>query len=651
MNFVTDNDSSNFDEYLSDYVAECDEHLTAAGRTLLAIESSPALLDRTRLDELFRNFHTVKGLSAMVGLVEAERLAHAVESYLSQVRQQEGTLTVNVVAKLIQAVQMLESIVSARQLGRAIPDVEPVVRAIGVSTSKSDAGSGTRPAVSLPADKRLEMRRAIEKGERAWRVVFASSAAMAERGINVNWVRDRLQSEGNILSAQPIVTGPGQLNFEFIVTASHNLTTQIMEAGISVEPVIFDSLPQNPEDITVPSTGLAQANLVRVDLSRLDDLMRTLGDLVVTRARLDNGLKRVVEHVPDRDRRELLETGQILERHLRALREDVMRIRLVSVRDLFGRMHFVVRDLTRETGKQVELKLHGEDTQIDKFIVDRLSDPLLHMVRNAVTHGLEMPHDRTRAGKSAKGSLSLRAKSVGGAVLIEVEDDGHGIDSEWIASHARALGLCMPEQTLTSTSILDLLCTPGFTTSKVADRASGRGVGMDVVRRTIESLGGYLSLETIPHQGTRFSAMLPLTLAIADALIVTVGTQTYAIPQVAITEVIQVEPGATIIMENNELLQHREGVLPLIRLTDLFETERLTVPFPAMIVGAGKQAIAVGVDRILGLREIVVHTLTDPLLQLPAIAGVTELGDGRAVLILDAMGLSRLARQNRSSNA
>ena len=298
-------------------------------------------------------------------------------------------------------------------------------------------------------------------------------------------------------------------------------------------------VPYRPKARTLPSAGepaqmgasLASASLVRVDLRRLDELMRTVGELVITRSRLQNGLSRIRGTIPAQDSRELEETSQAMERHLRDLREGVMRVRLVPVRDAFARMRPVVRDLARSAGNDIELRLTGDETEVDKFVVERVSDPLLHLVRNAVSHGLESPEERLASNKSPQGHVHLRAEAAGGAIAIEIEDDGRGIDAERVFKRAREAGIIAADASTDPSAVLDLICMPGFSTQAVVDRASGRGVGMDVVRRTIEELGGTLAISTRPGLGTRFTARLPLTLAIADALIVEVAGQAFAIPR------------------------------------------------------------------------------------------------------------------------
>jgi two-component system chemotaxis sensor kinase CheA len=318
-----------------------------------------------------------------------------------------------------------------------------------------------------------------------------------------------------------------------------------------------------------------------------------------------------------------------------------MRVRMVPVREIFERMQFVVRDLAREHSKRIKLQLSGQETEIDKLLVERMMDPLLHLVRNAVSHGLETPREREAAGKPAEGTISLRASTAGEMVVIEVEDDGRGIDRERVAARAEAMGLIAAGQADDSeTWLLDLICSPGFSTREEADRASGRGIGMAVAKNTVEALGGLFTLATEVGKGTRFTIELPVTLAIADALIVSVGGQRFAVPLSAVREVIEVEAGSLKAFESNEVISYRGGVLPIVRLARVFGLgEDRGRAFHVFIVGAGLAAVGIAVDRILGQREIVVRAISDPLIQVAGISGATELDDGRAVLILDAAGL------------
>jgi two-component system chemotaxis sensor kinase CheA len=385
---------------------------------------------------------------------------------------------------------------------------------------------------------------------------------------------------------------------------------------------------------------LAPSNVVRVDLARLDELMRLIGELVTSRARLDESLKHLRQHVAPAEWRALQETSQAMSRQLRDLREGVMRVRMVQVGEIFERMRFVVRDLTRESGKEIRLDLRGQETEIDKFLVERMTDPLLHLVRNAVSHGLETVEERAALGKPPAGRITLRAATSGENVLIEIADDGRGIEAERVAARARERGLISGDARLDEALMLKLICAPGFSTRDEADRASGRGVGMDVVCSTVEELGGTLTMATEKDRGTRFTIELPLTLAIADALIASVGGQRFAFPQAVVREVIEVEASAVRVLENNEIVSYRGGVLPLVRLARLFGLEETTGrAFHVFVIGGGANAVGLAVDRAVGQREVVVRGLNDPLVKVAGVAGATDLGDGRVVLILDVAAL------------
>lgn len=654
-------------EFLDDYFAECDEHLTTVRRDVLALEPfvNQERVDRSLLDELFSSFHTLKGLSGMVGVREAEELAHHMESYLRVLRQDQASLTQAGLNALIAGTKTLEDVISARRAEQPTPDIVPVLSELSgivpdtahpAETAPTPAPPPAAEVVGLNPEEREKLDAALEAGARAWHFEFTPSPALAERGVNVNSIRARLQEIGEVIHAEPRALKDGGIAFEFIVATSAEETAFASwhEDGLTHTPYETDVPPPAaapPPDHAPPlptptvAPALAPSNVVRVDLARLDELMRMVGELVTSRARLEENLKSLNGDVPARQVRALQETNLSLERHLRDLREAVMRVRMVPIGEVFERMRFVIRDLARESEKQITLELSGQETEIDKFVVDRMMEPLLHLVRNAVSHGLEPADERVAQGKPAEGRLALRASTAGDVVVIEIEDDGRGIDADKVANRARNLGLISADASLDADTLLDVLCAPGFSTRDQADRASGRGMGMSSVQNTVLELGGSLSLDTQAGHGTRFTIQLPLTLMIVDALIVAVGEQTFAIPLPTVREVIQVESTAVTAFENNEILSYRGGVLLLLRLARLFGlTEQFRRAPNALVVGNGSHPVGIVVDSILGQQEIVVRALSDPLVQAPGLAGATELGDGRVVLILDAAGLIRAAR-------
>jgi two-component system chemotaxis sensor kinase CheA len=644
--------------FMDDYFAEADEHLVAVRRSLLALEGA---LDSNPppapLEELFRSFHSLKGISAMVELREAELLAHHMESCLRGVRQGDLRLTSATFDLLVDGVRMLEHVIAARRASTAPPSIDAIVGKLEVLAQSREGAAGA--AASAPNDSPIEATPAVTDSVRRWRVTFVPSPQLVERGVKVDTVRARLLQIGLVGSVTPKVLPGGGISFEFDLESSNEaqlaqwrddgISYEALEAPAAQESVAADTGGEDPTTDR-PLTDLmlgGSANVVRVDLARLDELMRLVGEMVVTRSRLEDTLRRIESHVPFQEWRALQDHSARIERNLRDLREGVMRVRLVQVGEIFRRMPFVVRDLARDSGKRVQLELAGQSAEIDKFLVERMMDPVLHLVRNAISHGIETSDERIAAGKPPGGTIRLSAVTAGETVVIEIADDGGGIDIEAVAGRARALGVAVADGGLDSRALLDIICASGFSTRDEADRASGRGVGMAVVRDTVEALGGTLSVDTRPGQGTAFRMTLPLTLAITDAIIAHVGSQIFAVPQTAVREVVEVDATVLRAFERNELMPYRGGTLPMIRLSDLFALATSPRPrYHAIVVGTGHAAIGLIVDRIVGQREVVVKAITDPLIRVEGVSGATELGDGRVVLILDVAALSRTQRQH-----
>lgn len=645
---------------LHDFEIECEEHVFAARQTLLSLDTVPdlALVGQEPLDVLFRAFHTIKGLAGMVGAQSTEQAAHQVEAILSAIRKGALPLSEEAVDLLLDSVSLLEASCAAFVRGESAIDTDVLIQrtAMLLSTQISDAvpqdaapkpeGSSSKPS-HQERDARIEA--AVMHGKRVWKLIFAPSSELAAQGINVSTIRDKLRTIGDIIDAEPIST-PGGVQFQFLVSTSAVIDPAI-SLGDSVAVAAYEPMLRNRPSTPTPTVPGGGSKLVRVELSRLDDLMRSVAELVITRGRLQGGLLRARPYLPARERRKLEETTESIEQQLRQLREGIMRVRMVPVRDLFARMRLVVRDLTRQSGKRLELIFEGEETEVDKLLVERMADPLLHLIRNAVSHGIEDEVDRVAAGKAPQGKITVRAGAVGGMIVLEVEDDGRGVQVEEVFAQAKRRGVISPSTIPDATGVLDLLCTPGFSTRDEADHLSGRGVGMDIVRLTVETLGGTVALESRPGAGSRFSCRMPLTLMVSDVLTVAAGGQTYAVAKTLIQEVVPVVESSITVAENHELIPYRSGVLPLLRLSDLFKIPRSSGEFAALITGEGSSAVAFGIDRAMGLHEVVVRALVDPLVQVMGVSGATDLGDGHPVLILDPVGLTRIARQRQGIRA
>ena len=635
--------------FMDDYFAEADEHMVAVRRSLLILESTlGSSAPPAALEDLFRSFHSLKGISAMVELREAELLAHQMESCLRAVRHGDLVLTGVNVETLVDGARMLERVIAARRTSAPMPSIELLMEQLATlvperSTAHEPVSASARAAAASSGS-----------GTRVWRVTFVPSPQLVDRGVKVDTVRARLLQIGQVLNVAPRVLPAGGISFEFDVQTDNDVQlAQWRDDGLSYEP-LPDPAPAEiaaaPAAVERPlwdTVGSGTTNVVRVDLARLDDLMRLVGDMVVTRSRLEDTLQRVESHVPFQDWRALQDHSARIERNLRDLREGVMRVRLVPVGEMFRRMPFVVRDLARDRGKRVQLDLAGQEAEIDKFLVERMMDPVLHLVRNAISHGIEPPEQRIAAGKPPDGTIRLSATTVGETVVLEIADDGSGIDLESVARRARTSGMTVPDGELDSRALLEIICASGFSTRDEADRASGRGVGMAVVRDTIQALGGTLDVDTQPGRGTTFRMTLPLTLAITDAIIAHVGDQIFAVPQTAVREVIEVDAALLSAFEHNELLPYRGSTLAILRLSSLFAVRTAPRPrFHAIVVGTGLSAVGLLVDRIAGQREVVVKSITDPLIRVDGVSGATELGDGRLILILDVSALSRTVRHH-----
>lgn len=638
------------DQFIDDYFSEAEEHLATIRRVVLQMEGAPDSPPETVLiRDLLRALHTLKGLSGMVGLMAAEEIAHAMEDGMRDLPR-DRPMPPDLLEMLFVGVAALEACVEARRAGVAAASPGPFVdRMHEVVRSRALVGGVQRSPAFNPSA-------VASTGRVAYRFEFAPSVELVARGVSVELIRQRLGSLGEIVATVPKVHSGGTVVFEFDVAVQRGAVPD--DAWLD-DGLVWEALdePDSQEEVGVvvhsaqprlPPGYVASAasNVVRVDLTRLDDLMRMVGDLVVERARLGDLIARATESGSSAAWDALNDSGEAIERHVRMLREGVMRVRLVAVGEVFERMRFAMRDITRETEREIRLEFSGQETEIDKLVVDRMLEPLLHLVRNAASHGIETRAERVAAGKEPVGTIGLRARASGDRVVIEVQDDGAGMDAQRIARRARDLGLVATDEVLGTDALLEVICSPGFSTRETADKTSGRGVGMAVVRSTIRSLGGELQVDSIVGHGTRFTIELPFTLMITDALILEVGDQAMAIPQTSLREIVPLDPASVTTLERNEVMSYRGRVIPLVNVGAVFKLPpRVGARRHVLIVGSDAHPAGLVVDRVLGLREIVVHPVNDPLIAVPGISGATELADGRVSLILDAAMLVRDTRQ------
>jgi two-component system chemotaxis sensor kinase CheA len=419
-------------------------------------------------------------------------------------------------------------------------------------------------------------------------------------------------------------------------------TAPVSPAAVPSAPAVPAApAPSGVESAPVEATrsSSSEGGSIRVNIEKIDELLNSVGELVITQS----VLSQLAASIEGRDADELRNALGQLERHMRSLQESVMRVRMLPISFVFNRFPRLVRDLGQRLGKQIELRLNGDTTELDKTVLEKIGDPLVHLVRNSIDHGIESPEVRMASGKSASGTIELNAYHKGGSVVVEVSDDGGGLKRDKILAKARERGLVAADEDLSEDRVFNLIFAPGFSTADVISDVSGRGVGMDVVKRNINELGGHVQIFSTPGKGSMVRIRLPLTLAILDGQLARVGNEVYVVPIVSIVETIQVrrEQVSTVASEG-EVLRLRDDYLPIVRLYELFGIEpqhKALLDGLLMIVEADGQRIGLFVDELLSQQQVVIKSLETNFRQVMGLSGATMLGDGRVALILDVPGV------------
>jgi len=642
---------------------------------LLAIESSQrgGETNPRAVRETFRSLHTIKGLSAMVGIEPVVAIAHRMENFLRDSDRSGGALPQSAIDALLRGVRAIEQRIAA--LGRgdsaAAPSDELLV---ALDSLGLGAGPVARSAVAvLDLDPDLlgklapfevdQLMRGIAAGQRALRAEFNPSPERAAQGLTINSVRERMANVADIVRVLPRAVpvtpaAPGGLCFILILlsrssdeviaeavglgsTNLHSIARQPATPQVEVEPqrAVEDGL-DDTEHGAIDTH--ARRGVVRVDVNRLDDAMEGLSALIVTRYRLARSIASLTERGVNT--RELSEIMKDNARQLRDLRAAIVRVRMVPVSELLERIPLLVRGLRRATQRSVRLELEGGNAELDKSVSERLFPVIVHLVRNAVDHAIETPDERLRRGKPEEGLLRVTCSARGSARLeITVSDDGRGIDRAAVAKKA---GRVAPGD---DAGLLDLLCIPGLSTRDIVTTTSGRGMGMEIVKRTIvDELGGELSVQSQFGQGTTFTVRVPLTISIVDAFSFECGEQRFVVPVAMVDEIIEVDPNALVQVPANDdgspavdIISRRGMALPMIRLAQVFRLNATNNACgKAIVVRRAGSPVAFAVDRMLGQQEVVIRPIKDALVRAPGVSGATDLGDGRPTLVLDLVALS-----------
>lgn len=691
-------------QFLQTFFEESFEGLQEMEAGLLKLDSGDA--DPETLHTIFRAAHSIKGGAGTFGLQALAEFTHHMETLLDRLREGEQPVTAEAVAALLASVDCLRGMLqAAHDGGESDPEqaeaLEQRLAALvtGAEGRSEDSDAAAAPArtdspAGAPGDTGGGTGSAGGTG--GWRIEFRPEPHLFLTGNDPLMLLETLAELGDLTAECHSDQLPPLAEFD--PERCHLHWTLTLRGEVAEETVreVFEWVEEDceldlhplPSDRTAeaeasaapsaaqtesagpaargtggngappprsdadkgdeePRRPAAASSSIRVNTDKIDALIDMVGELVITQSMLNQLGEDFSE-----DKLEQLRDGLgQLERNTRELQENVMRIRMVPISFAYARLPRIVHDLSRKLGKQVDLKLTGEQTELDKTVMEKLIDPLVHLVRNSLDHGIESPEARAVAGKPETGTLAIDAYHKGGYIVIEVSDDGAGISRERLLAKARAGGLLNADEPLSDDQALDLIFHPGLSTAEEATDVSGRGVGMDVVKRNIRQLGGNINVQSTSGEGTRLTIHLPLTLSILDGQLFRVGDQVYIVPLVAIIESLQIEQNRLSRMADRAELYHwREGYLPVLRLRELFNEGGRNEPLAnglMVVVEDDDRRVGLHVDELLGQQQVVIKSLEANFRRVTGFAGATILGDGTVALILDVAGLVELAQANR----
>ncbi|HWI54842.1 MAG TPA: chemotaxis protein CheA [Desulfobacteria bacterium] len=677
-------------EELKIFLEEVEEHFQTLEEDLIRLEKEEEF-NEDLMQEIFRASHTLKGSSATIGHQRMAELTHGMENVFDKLRKKQFTVSSSLVDILFECLDCLrvlrDEIINDEESDLDLSSILEKLASMNLepdsSTYPDKAAefpvSKTGPAIELSWDEKDTIHRAADQGLKPYLVsitfdvepemlavrAFVTLMAVGEMGevIKSSPSADEIEKEqvdevlsllllsknnipdfSNLISGLPniadFVIQPFEDHLLFGETEAASDSTEDVDNKSTAEEVGKAKLPEN-KNATLKKTN----RTVRVDVELLDSLMNLVGELVIDRTRLFQILGTLEsESELDEISQDLGRTSVHIARVTTQLQEHIMKARMLPVENLFNKFPRMVRDLSQKAGKELDFVMTGQETELDRSIIEEIGDPLIHLLRNAVDHGVEMPEDREAAGKNPIGQLRLKASHEENHIIISIKDDGRGINPEKVKQSAVNKGLISDEQAkrLTDKEAVNLIFMSGLSTvSKVTD-VSGRGVGMDVVRNNIEKINGAIEINSVVGQGTEFKIKLPLTLAIIRALLVSIKKSVFAIPLSTITETIRISQNQIDYVNNQEVIVVRGKVLPLVRMDDVFGSKADDRPYDkifVVVVNLAGQQIGLVVDSLVGEQEIVIKSLGKYIGDVHGISGATILGDGNVALIVDIPNL------------
>lgn len=672
-------------QYLEVFIEESREHIQSCNENLLKLENDPDNLEL--INEVFRSAHTLKGMSATMGFEDMANLTHQMENVLHGVRNGKYKFSSELLDIIFMAIDHLESMVNSIAAGgEGKEDVSDAINKLKMiesgkivnqsdttQTAEIDQANISKTNLNYDQFEITVLEQANEQGYKVYEVSIFIRPDCLLKAARVYMVFDVLEKIGDIIKSVPSVEQLEEEQFdnEFVVTivthdSMEDIEKKVMKVSeiekVTVVPLKISDLKKvNNEDSSDEQKNVSQNvegqkkkeassakkttdkkmtlsnKTIRVNIERLDALMNLFEELVIDRGRLDQIAKEL-------NHQELSETVEKMSRVTNDLQSVVLTMRMVPVEAVFNRFPKMVRSLSRELGKKIHLQIIGQETELDRTVIDEIGDPLVHLLRNSVDHGIEMPEERLRKGKPEEGTIQLKAYHSGNHVFIEITDDGAGINREKVARKAVEKGIITEEQMnqLTDKEIFNLILTSGFSTADKISDISGRGVGLDVVKNTIESLGGTISVHSEENVGTTFLIQLPLTLSIISVMLVEVQREKYAIPLTSIIETAIFKKSEIYYAHEQPVIDFRGKVVPILSLQEIFQVPKVIEGndyISTVIIRKGDKLAGLVVDSFIGQEEIVLKSLGNYLTNVFAISGATILGDGQVALIIDCNAL------------
>lgn len=673
--------SKDDDRVKEEFTSEAEELLDALSNDLGEFEAQGKNVRPDVVNKIFRHVHSLKGLAGMLGFVQISDLAHNLEDMLDKLRMGRVEISKVLIDLLYDAVDGLNRLVIAIHDPQmeALVDVPKLTSRIHALVSAKAPEASLSPLEQLDIDE--QTRRSLTEYEehrlvenvKAGRGVYSIEVTFdfTEFDERLRALTSRLNDAGEVISTLPAIDASGGTGISFrllfgieadeetvVDLGGPDAKVRALRRAAGEADADGDDATRVDAVIDEEVTLRSMSRTVRVDIGKLDHVMNIVGELIIEK----NHLEAVTRSLQGQNQRmlshELVKISRNFDRKLNELQKSVIETRMVPIGQIYSKLSRTVRKVARELGKDIDLSLRGEDTELDKVMVEQLTDPLMHIIRNAIDHGVESADVRIAAGKNARARVTLNAYQKGNSVVLDVSDDGQGIDPEKVKKVAISRGLVTARDHVDLARACELLFTPGFSTATQVSEISGRGVGLDVVRRNIQELKGSIEVISEPGSGSTFRIMLPITLAIIQALIVRAGDENFALPLTSVEESLRIRGREIKTVERREVFTLRNFALPLLRLGDAFgvnETRDTASPdtkWFVVVTRSGERMVGILVDALVRQQEIVIKSIGERLKSIPGIAGATEVGENEIILVVDVGSLvdhyGSSARQMRS---